>query len=165
MLWLTRLTLPQVKSDIFSVLVHLTLYAESGLNSRFTFRSCSSWYLDFIPTHFPLSSNGRRCVGTVCQYLLTFMSIVVVAFRIIMSKKQTVCISFRSLRKMKKWKVPYTQIIIHSFIQAISIAPLQVHYYSEALPTTALILCRSLTPKRHRQLRVKDLSKVPTWRL
>ena len=24
---------------------------------------------------------------------------------------------------------------IHSFIQAISIAPLQVHYYSEALPT------------------------------
>src|SRR6218665_1945412 len=27
------------------------------------------------------------------------------------------------------------------------------------------ILCRSLTPKRHRQLRVKDLPKVPTWRL
>jgi len=26
-------------------------------------------------------------------------------------------------------------ITIHSFIQAISIAPLQVHYYSEALPT------------------------------
>jgi len=25
--------------------------------------------------------------------------------------------------------------LIHSFIQAISIAPLQVHYYSEALPT------------------------------
>jgi len=33
---------------------------------------------------------------------------------------------------------------IHSFIPDISIAPLQVHYYySEALPTTALILCRS----------------------
>jgi len=27
---------------------------------------------------------------------------------------------------------------IHSFIPDISIAPLQVHYYSEALPTTAL---------------------------
>ena len=32
----------------------------------------------------------------------------------------------------------------HSFIRAISISPRQVHYYySEALPTTALILCQS----------------------
>src|SRR6218665_208777 len=30
-----------------------------------------------------------------------------------------------------------------SFIPDISIAPLQVHYYSEVLPTTALILCQS----------------------
>src|SRR6218665_860815 len=37
---------------------------------------------------------------------------------------------------------------IHSFILAISIAPLQVLYYSEALPATARILCRSFTPKR-----------------
>src|SRR6218665_1280594 len=37
---------------------------------------------------------------------------------------------------------------IHSFIPAISIAPLQVIYYSEALPTTARILYRSFTPKR-----------------
>src|SRR6218665_1933950 len=35
---------------------------------------------------------------------------------------------------------------IHLFILAISIAPLQVHYYSEAFPTTALILYRSSTP-------------------
>src|SRR6218665_1284824 len=40
---------------------------------------------------------------------------------------------------------------IHSFILAISI-PLQVHYYSEVLPTTARMLYRSFTPKRHRQL-------------
>jgi len=38
--------------------------------------------------------------------------------------------------------------IIHSFIPAISIAPLQVLYYSEVLPTTARILYRSFTPKR-----------------
>src|SRR6218665_836418 len=38
--------------------------------------------------------------------------------------------------------------IIHSFIPAISIAPIQVLYYSEALPTTARILYRSFTPKR-----------------
>jgi len=32
-------------------------------------------------------------------------------------------------------------------------------------PNTARILCRSFTPKRQRQLRVKDLPKVPTWQL
>jgi len=32
-------------------------------------------------------------------------------------------------------------------------------------PDKARMLFRSLTPKRHRQLRVKDLPKVPTWRL
>src|SRR6218665_1595552 len=37
---------------------------------------------------------------------------------------------------------------IHSFILAISIAPLQVLYHSEALPTTARTLYRSFTPKR-----------------
>src|SRR6218665_1168273 len=37
---------------------------------------------------------------------------------------------------------------IHSFIPAVSIAPLQVLYPSEALPTTARILYRSFTPKR-----------------
>src|SRR6218665_1638765 len=55
--------------------------------------------------------------------------------------------------------------VYHLFIQAISIAPLQVHYSSETLPDTARILCRSFMPKRHRQLRVKELPKVPTWRL
>ena len=36
----------------------------------------------------------------------------------------------------------------HSFILAISMAPLQVLYFSEALSTTARILYRSFTPKR-----------------
>src|SRR6218665_1751254 len=47
------------------------------------------------------------------------------------------------------------------------------HFYSASssplllrgAPGTARILCRSFTPKRHRQLQVKDLPKVPTWRL
>src|SRR6218665_3047768 len=30
---------------------------------------------------------------------------------------------------------------------------------------TAWIPCWSFTPKRHRQLRMKDLTKVPPWRL
>src|SRR6218665_1130074 len=37
---------------------------------------------------------------------------------------------------------------IHSFILDISIAPLQVHYYSEAFLTTARILYRSFASKR-----------------
>src|SRR6218665_1072023 len=41
--------------------------------------------------------------------------------------------------------------VIHSFIQGISIGLLQVHYYSEA------------QLNHHRQLRVKDLPKVPMW--
>src|SRR6218665_2480606 len=55
---------------------------------------------------------------------------------------------------------------IHKFIHS-------GHFYSASssplplrgAPDTARILCRSFTPKRHRQLRDKDLPKVPTWRL
>src|SRR6218665_1855356 len=53
---------------------------------------------------------------------------------------------------------------VYPFIQAISIAPLQVHDYSEALPTQHGYCVGRFTPKRHRQLRVKDLSKVSMWR-
>ena len=53
----------------------------------------------------------------------------------------------------------FIQSFIHSghFYRA-----LQGLYYSEALPTTARILYRSFG---NRQLQVKDLPKVPTWRL
>jgi len=54
---------------------------------------------------------------------------------------------------------PSLCVKVDSFIQAISIAPLQVHYYSEALPTQHGD-CVGV-PKCHRELRVK----VPTWRL
>ena len=63
--------------------------------------------------------------------------------------------------------LPLSDIVtFHSFLQTISVTPL-VRYYSEALPTQHRILCRSSTPKHHRQLRVrvKDLPKVPTRRL
>src|SRR6218665_1231387 len=47
------------------------------------------------------------------------------------------------------WPQKFIHSFTHSFIHsAISIAPLQVLYYSEALPTTARILYRSFTPKR-----------------
>src|SRR6218665_3751264 len=66
-------------------------------------------------------------------------------------------------------RVAYIFSFIHSgyFYSASS-----VRCYSEALPLaarihhdTAGILYRSFTPQRHKQLRVKDLPKVPTWRL
>ena len=57
----------------------------------------------------------------------------------------------------------YVEDYTYAFIQAIYIAPLQVHNYSEALPTQHEYCVGVNTPKRHRQLRVKNLPKVPTW--
>src|SRR6218665_1187596 len=54
---------------------------------------------------------------------------------------------------------------IYSFIRAISTAPLPSPQILRSALDTVRILCQSLTPKLHRQLRVKDLPKVPTWRL
>ena len=54
---------------------------------------------------------------------------------------------------------------VHSFIPDISIILyifLQFLYFSDALPTTALILCQSYTPKCYKKLWVKDLPKI-SW--
>src|SRR6218665_1473670 len=52
--------------------------------------------------------------------------------------------------------------IIHSgYFYSASSRPLLIRGFSD----TSRILCRSFTPKSHRQLRVKDLPKAPTWRL
>ena len=56
-------------------------------------------------------------------------------------------------------------ICMYVFIQTISITPLQVHFYQKRSRHSTRILCRSFTPKRYGQLRMKDLRKVPTWRL
>jgi len=55
----------------------------------------------------------------------------------------------------------YYNSLIHSgYFYSASPSPLLLR----SAPDTTRILCRSFTPKRHRQLRVKDLPKVPTWR-
>ena len=56
-----------------------------------------------------------------------------------------------------------TTLIIHYSVRSVQAgsSPLLLR----SAPDTARILCRSFTPKRHRQLQVKDLPKVPTWRL
>ena len=61
-------------------------------------------------------------------------------------------------------------IFIHSFIYSFIHSG---YFYSasssllllKSTPDTTRILCQSFTPKRHRQVQVKDLSKVHTWRL
>src|SRR6218665_1165356 len=55
----------------------------------------------------------------------------------------------------------FTCNIHSSYFYSASLSPLLLR----GAPDTAWILCRSFMPKRHRQLQVKDLSKVPTWRL
>src|SRR6218665_2322710 len=57
---------------------------------------------------------------------------------------------------------PSRHLFIRSFyFYSTSSSPLLLR----GAPDTAQILCRSFTKKRHRQLQVKDLPKVPMWRL
>ena len=49
----------------------------------------------------------------------------------------------RSSLARKSFHLVELPFVIATFIPDISIAPLHVHYYSEVLLTTALILCRS----------------------
>src|SRR6218665_2362287 len=61
-----------------------------------------------------------------------------------------------------------TYVIIHSFIHSGYFNSTSSSYLGLLLrvaPDTARILWRSLMSKRQRQLRVKDLPKVPTWRI
>src|SRR6218665_841362 len=56
----------------------------------------------------------------------------------------------------------FSNSFIHSgYFYSASSSPLLLR----SAPDTSRIPCQSLTPKRLRQLRVKDLPKVPTWRL
>ena len=56
----------------------------------------------------------------------------------------------------------FIQSLIHSgYFYSTSSSPLLLIGAAD----TARILCRNFTPKSHRQLWVKDLPKVPTWRL
>src|SRR6218665_957536 len=59
-----------------------------------------------------------------------------------------------------------------SYVRLFS--PIHSGYFNSAIssplllrgaPDTARILCQSFRPKRHMQLQVKDLPKVPMWRL
>ena len=52
-------------------------------------------------------------------------------------------------------------INLHSFIPAISIAPLQVLYYSEALPTTARILYIGVSRRSAQTTAGKGLAQGP----
>src|SRR6218665_476740 len=81
------------------------------------------------------------------------------------SPRVTILFLGHLVRPFPSSKTYYTleliSVFIHSFIQAISIAP---PLLLRGAPDTARILYGSFTPKRHRELRVKNLPKVPTWR-
>jgi len=57
----------------------------------------------------------------------------------------------------------YSHSFIHSdYFHSASLSPLGLLGLFRSAPDSALILYRSFTSKRHRQLRVKDLPKVQT---
>src|SRR6218665_47796 len=59
----------------------------------------------------------------------------------------TACCALSSNLMALPYRIYHLTTECSSFLPDISIAPLQVHYYSEALPTTALILCWSYHAK------------------
>ena len=61
----------------------------------------------------------------------------------------------------EKWRASYGMFIHSGYCYSASSNPLLLR----GTPDTARTLCWSYTPMRHRQLRVKDLPKIPTWRL
>jgi len=61
---------------------------------------------------------------------------------------------------MRKW-IGWSSFIYSGHFYSASSSPLLLG----SDPDTAQILCRNFTLKHHIQLRVKDLPKVPTWRL
>src|SRR6218665_2108986 len=68
--------------------------------------------------------------------------------------------------RLQRHPVGVVKVFIHSFIHSgyfysTSSSPLLLR----GAPDTAQILCRSSMPKCHRKLRVKDLPKVPMWRI
>ena len=70
----------------------------------------------------------------------------------------------RTMHDHTEWssKLKYELSFIHScYFYSASSSPLLLR----GSPDTARILCRNFTSKRHRQLWVKDLPKVPTRRL
>src|SRR6218665_1861527 len=69
--------------------------------------------------------------------------------------------SDKKFKNLQKYVMLCYVIFILSFILAISIAPLQVLYYSEALPTTAWTLYRSFTPRGAQATAGKGLAQRP----
>src|SRR6218665_1531108 len=85
---------------------------------------------------------------TCCQLTVCVRICCVLCAHAAFARLSKVCFKF-SLPAIPPGKIFLSACLVpHSFIPAISIAPLQVLYYSEALPTTARILYRSFTLKR-----------------
>ena len=86
---------------------------------------------------------------------------------------------YNMLGKLIVWLVtavpaPQKPLVVHSIIRSVNYSVIYSgNFYSvsssplllRSAPNTARILYRNFTPKRHGKLWVKDLPKVPTWRL
>src|SRR6218665_368009 len=92
---------------------------------RILYQSLLSGYYSFSMSHTPSLTYLILCVYVILRFRFDALDLFFL-FYVIM----------------------FIRSFLHSFILAISIAPFQVLYYSEVLPTTARILYRSFTPKR-----------------
>jgi len=84
------------------------------------------WDENIVPTEYHASDSRHGVTGGCENYIYAISGF----------NSKSVGVKFQGQSLL--WRI----IFIHSFILDISLAPLQDHYYSEMLLTTALILCR-----------------------
>src|SRR6218665_545479 len=87
-----------------------------------------------------LNYNQDKSSASALKWFRCFSSLLALLKYIIQLLKQLLKVI---KKKAQFHKTHNVTLFNYSFILDISMAPLEVHYYSEALQTTALILCRS----------------------
>jgi len=111
--------------------------------------------------------------------MIVFNKIIIRAVYILMTVFMLCCCRRRCLTRISHpllfcFLVILLFILMLLFLVIASVSSIYSgHFYSasssplalRSAPDTARILCQSFTPKRHRQLWVKDLPKVLAWRL
>ena len=121
-----------------------------------------SWSIVLLPDLIPTCSYLRFTEPLQLQSEKSQLVVARFARRYLAHDKPTL-MAFRELHWSEVTLLIRTRMtFIHSdYFYSASSDPLLLRGASD----TARILCRNVTPKRHRQRWVKDLPTVPTWRL
>ena len=124
--------------------------AQQRLTRQTGHRDCAWWYAECTALGKPLKQTIKHSAFVSSFHMLGLTQKLSQAIRQLILLKRCNTNSFTCIMNNNQlgFRINHSTESIHSFIPAISIAPLQVIYYLEALPTTARILYLSFMPKR-----------------